>query len=92
MLLKLGALPKLTVLSSVCALSQVWDSQLGWLAPTLKKGIIIGEWGGNLIGKDDVVQVGPHLSHPTCATTCHNWVPCHPTCHNATEKTTGSSW
>jgi len=35
---------------------QVWDAQMGWLVPTLKKGIIIGEWGGTLQGKDIIVQ------------------------------------
>lgn len=34
----------------------MWDSQLGWLVGELKKGIIVGEWGGSLVGKDDVVQ------------------------------------
>ena len=37
-------------------LDKVWDSQMGWLIPKLQKGMIIGEWGGSLKGKDEVVQ------------------------------------
>ena len=31
-------------------LYEVWDYQMGWLKGTLKKGIVIGEWGGTLDG------------------------------------------
>lgn len=37
-------------------LVKVWDSQMGWLIPKLQKGMIIGEWGGSLKGRDEIVQ------------------------------------
>lgn len=37
-------------------LPKVWDSQLGWLVPELKKAVIIGEWGATMKGKAGVVQ------------------------------------
>ena len=35
---------------------KVWDSQLGWLVPELKKGVVIGEWGAKMKGKSATVQ------------------------------------
>lgn len=37
-------------------LAEVWDNQFGFLIPELKKGVIIGEWGGSCLGKDLIVQ------------------------------------
>jgi hypothetical protein len=29
---------------------------MGWLIPKLQHGMMIGEWGGNMRGTDDIVQ------------------------------------
>lgn len=30
--------------------TQIWEKMYGFIVPTLKKGVIIGEWGGNCKG------------------------------------------
>lgn len=37
-------------------LPAIWEKMYGFIIPDLKKGVIIGEWGGSCIGKDQVVQ------------------------------------
>lgn len=37
-------------------LPEVWENQFGFLIPELKKGVIVGEWGGSCLGKDLIVQ------------------------------------
>lgn len=37
-------------------LHQIWDNQFGWIIETTGKGIIVGEWGGSCVGKDETTQ------------------------------------
>ena len=37
-------------------LNKIWKDQYGWIKSTLKKGVIVGEWGGSVQGKDGITQ------------------------------------
>ena len=30
-------------------LNEIWDNQYGWLIKTLRKAVVVGEWGGRCV-------------------------------------------